>query len=254
MLAILSPSKTQDFENYNLPEGVEASTPLFLKDIQVLIKKLKQMTPDQISKLMSLSDSLTDLNFQRFQDFNPNQFTAKNSKPALLAFQGDVYRDIPSKEYSKQDWEFANQHLRIISGLYGLLKPTDQIQPYRLEMKTKLKTSQSKDLYEFWDQKLAKQLESESHNTLINLASNEYSKALIPHLKNTEIINISFKDKKKDKYRVIAIYSKFARGNMANQIIKQRLTKPEQLKQLDINGYKFNKSLSTDKEYVFTRD
>lgn len=253
MLVILSPSKTQNFENYNLPKGVEPSAPLFQKEIQELVQKLKQLSPDQISKLMSLSEKLTELNFQRFQDFNPQKFTSDNSKPALLAFEGDVYRDIDSIHYSKEDWDFANQHLRTISGLYGLLRPTDNIQPYRLEMKTKLPTKNAKDLYEFWGAKLAEQINSEGHTTLINLASNEYSKALIPHLKNIDLINISFKDKKKDKYRVIAIYSKFARGNMANQIIKQRITKPEQLKDLNVDGYKFNKQMSTDKEYVFTR-
>lgn len=254
MKVILSPSKTQDFQEYKLPSGVEASTPEFSSEIKQLVGKLKILNPDELSSLMSLSDKLTDLNYQRFQDFKPDSYS-NNAKPALLAFQGDVYRDIDSQEYSSQDWQFAEKTIRIISGLYGLLHPLSLIQPYRLEMKTKLTTKDSKDLYEFWSNKLANSLSSEMkpQEVLINLASNEYSKALLPHFKNHRIINISFKDKKDSKYKVIAIYSKLARGNMANQIVKKQITNPEDIKTLDIDGYKFNQDHSSEKEYVFLR-
>jgi cytoplasmic iron level regulating protein YaaA (DUF328/UPF0246 family) len=254
MQLILSPSKTQDFTDYNLPKGVEPSPPLFINKTLDLVASLKALNPSQISKLMSLSEKLTDLNFDRFQTFS-NKFNTDTSKPALLAFQGDVYRDIHSSDYSKDDWIFANQTIRILSGLYGLVRPLDFIQPYRLEMKTKLKTQSSPNLYKFWGDTLARSLELENSSDpiLINLASNEYSKALLPHLKKTRVIHVSFKDKKKDAYKVIAIYSKLARGHMAQQIVANRIKSPEGIKQLNVDGYRYSKQHSSDSEYVFLR-
>lgn len=255
MKVILSPSKTQDFQDYKLPSGVDYSTPEFSSEIKKLIQHLKKLTPSELSKLMGLSDKLTDLNFKRFQDFNASEFNSLNAKPALLAFQGDVYRDIDSINYSKQDWDFAQDSLRIISGLYGLLHPLSLIQPYRLEMKTSLKTSSSKDLYEFWSDTLANNLKSEmsAGEKIINLASNEYSKALLPYFEKDQVINIFFKEKKASGYRVIAIYAKFARGNMANQIVTKKITNPKELKKLDIDGYKYSEEYSSANEYVFLR-
>lgn len=255
MKVILSPSKTQDFESYNLPAGVVSSTPAFLTEIQSLITSLKKLTPQEIASLMSLSDKLTELNFHRFQDFQSSSFTSHNSKPSLLAFQGDVYRDIKSENYTAQQWAFANQSIRIISGLYGLLKPLDLIQPYRLEMKTKLETSNATDLYKFWRDKLAHYLESEMKpdEQIINLASKEYSKALLPFFDKNKIINITFKDKKDSGYKIIAIYAKLARGNMSHQIIQNQIQDPEKLKSLNIDGYKFNQEFSKANEYVFLR-
>ncbi len=255
MKLILSPSKTQDFESFLLPDGLEPTQPNFKKEIKTLVSKLKQLTPGQLSKLMSLSDNLTELNFSRFQEFQPTKFNQSNAKPALLAFQGDVYRDIDSENYTKSDWEFAEQTVRILSGLYGLLHPLDLIQPYRLEMKTKLKTDQAKDLYDFWQDTLANDLLSDMDKDefLINLASNEYSKALLPFLDKDKVINIVFKDKKNDQYKVIAIYAKLARGTMTNLIVKNKIKDPEKIKDLNVDGYKFSSEDSTQNEYVFLR-
>jgi cytoplasmic iron level regulating protein YaaA (DUF328/UPF0246 family) len=255
MKVILSPSKTQDFESYNLPSGVESSAPDFLNEIQSLIISLKKLTPQEIFSLMSLSEKLTDLNFHRFQDFQPSSFTSQNSKPSLLAFQGDVYRDIKSEDYTTEQWDFANNSIRIISGLYGLLKPLDLIQPYRLEMKTKLHTTEASDLYKFWKDKLAHHLQSEMNpdEYLINLASKEYSKALLPFLDKNKVIDITFKDKKESGYKIIAIYAKLARGNMSHQIIQNQIQDPEKLKNLNIDGYKYNQEFSSANEYMFLR-
>lgn len=248
MLLLLSPAKTQDFAT---PSRTPFSTsPIFQSEIQQLVAVLKDKSPQEIATLMSISDNLSILNFKRYQDFEP-KFNEKNSKPAIEAFQGDVYRDIAVQKYSKEDFKFIQDHVRIISGLYGLLRPLDLIQPYRLEMKTKLKNPSGKDLYEFWSNKLAQVLNKE-HTTIINLASNEYFKAIQKHL-TSPLITITFKEKKDSGYKIVAIYSKIARGTMTNWVVKNRIKSPEELKNFKEDGYKFNKSLSTEKELVFTR-
>jgi hypothetical protein len=248
MLLLLSPAKTQDFET---PSSAPFSEqPHFKKEIEVLTKVLKDYNPEQISDLMKVSEKIAQLNFERYQDFKKS-FTEKNSKPAIEAFQGDVYRDIDTENYSAKDFEYINNHVRIISGLYGLLKPLDLMQPYRLEMKTKLKNPKGKDLYEFWGEKLAHVLNKEC-TTIINLASNEYFKAISKHL-TSPLVNISFKEKKNGKLKIIAIYAKLARGTMTNWVVKNRIESPEDLKAFKEDGYKFNPSESSESELVFTR-
>jgi hypothetical protein len=248
MLLVLSPSKTQDFET---PSRAPAfKQPEFLNEIQDLTKILKGFSATQIAELMGVSEKIANLNAKRFKNFNPT-FTKQNSKPAIEAFQGDVYRDIDTVNYTDEDFEFANEHIRIISGLYGILKPLDLIQPYRLEMKTKLKNAKGKNLYEFWGQKLAHVMNKEC-TTIVNLASNEYFDALKKHL-TCPVQKITFKENKSGEYKIIAIYSKLARGTMANWIVKNRINDPLALKGFNLDNYQFNKSESKESEYVFTR-
>jgi cytoplasmic iron level regulating protein YaaA (DUF328/UPF0246 family) len=248
MYILLSPSKTQNFTkaSFLLP----ATQPIFKKEILDLTSDLKKLSKAQIKNLMSISDNLADLNFTRFQTFEPS-FTQKNSKPALFAFEGDVYTDIEAQDYSKSQLEFANNHIRILSGLYGLLKPMDLIQPYRLEMKTKLKTAKSKNLYEFWGSKISQQLNDADY--IINLASEEYFKAVDLNTLKAPIINVHFKQKKGSDYKIIPIYAKKARGTMANFIVKNKITKPTKIQEFEEDNYKFASKYSTPTELVFVR-
>lgn len=244
MLTVISPAKTQDFEK---PASTKKfSQPDFLKESKNLIKELEKLSKKDIAKLMSVSDKIAELNFDRYKSFK-TPFNLKNAKQALFAFQGDVYRDIDVENYSSKELDFAQNHLRIISGLYGLLRPLDLIQPYRLEMKTKFKNSKGKDLYEFWGDELAKAFDQ----PIINLASNEYFKAI----KKTDqkIFTPVFKEDDAKGLRIVAIYSKIARGTMTNFIIKNQIDKPEKLKDFNLDGYKFTPKLSSDSEFVFVR-
>lgn len=252
MLILLSPSKTQDFTEYKLPEGVQPSPPSFLDEINQLAKTLKSYTPDQIKSLMSVSEKIADLNFTRFQDFS-SEFHNQNSKPAFLAFKGDVYKHIDSDIYTVEDWQFANQHCFTISGLYGLLKPLDLIQPYRLEMKTKLPVAKGKDLYQFWGNKLANSLNQSNQPFILNLASHEYSKAVLNKEINKKVYNIIFKDFKSGKHKIIALYAKLARGSIANHIIKNKITSIQKVKESHVDGYKFSPENSTETDLVFLR-
>ena len=248
MLILLSPSKTQNFQTQSIPKGVLTSTPLFSSEINHLIKTLQGLTPDQISQLMSVSPKIADLNWNRFNSFEPN-FTLENSKPSFLAFSGDVYKFIDSHNYTAKDWSFANTHCLTISGLYGLLRPLDLMQAYRLEMKTSL----SPNLYEFWGDKLSNHINSLDNDFILNLASNEYSKAVInPNLKK-KVYNLIFKDYKNNTYKIIAIYAKLARGAMANTIIKSKIQNIEEVKKLNIDGYKYSIDHSTASNLVFLR-
>lgn len=250
MLAILSPSKTQDFET---PSKAPFTTqPVFKQEIHTLLTELQTKSPDDIASLMHISEKLSHLNFERFQNFQDN-FTEQNSKPSIEAFIGDVYRDIDVANYTKQDFEFAQEHIRTISGLYGLLKPLDLMQPYRLEMKTKLQNPKGKDLYQFWGNKITQEL-NDANQPIINLASNEYSKAAnLKHIKQP-VINITFKEKKGQDYKIVALYSKIARGTMANYIVKNRLSNPDELKQFNIDGYVYSSDYSTSSDFVFLRN
>lgn len=248
MLLLLSPAKTQNFE---APSRAPFSTqPIFKEEINELAKILKGYDANQIAKLMTVSEKIAELNHGRYQNFS-DEFTSQNAKPALEAFQGDVYRDIETDNYSDTDFEYANDHIRIISGLYGLLRPLDLMQPYRLEMKTKLENPKGKDLYKFWDEKLAQVLNKE-RTTIVNLASQEYFKAIQKHL-TSPLINITFKEKRGSDYKIVAIYSKLARGTMANWVVKNRIDSPDQLQDFAEDSYKFNKALSSSNELVFTR-
>jgi cytoplasmic iron level regulating protein YaaA (DUF328/UPF0246 family) len=250
MLAVISPSKTQDFS----PTDISANTQTRqIKQSEELVDILKGKTQDEISNLMSISDKLSKLNFDRFQTF-ATPFTLSNAKQALLAFKGDVYNGIDAPSLSQEDLEFAQDSLRMLSGLYGVIRPLDLIAPYRLEMGTRLVNSKGKNLYEFWGDQISNVLNDDESEVIINLASNEYFKGIDKKALNAKIINIAFKELKNDKYKIIGIYAKRARGLMVNYIIKKRLIKPESLKAFDVEGYQFREELSDALTWVFTRD
>jgi uncharacterized protein len=250
MITILSPSKTLDFSGktagtYTLPD--------FLENSQALITTLRKLTANDISKLMELSEKLSALNWQRYHDFTL-PFTPQNARQAIYAFQGDVYEGLAVENFTAHDIKHAQSHLRIISGLYGLLRPLDLIQPYRLEMGTKLTTPKGKNLYKFWDDVITNKLNEELQgNPLINLASEEYFKAINTKLISSEIITPIFKEKKGNSYKIVSFYAKKARGMMAGYIIKNRIKNIAGIKDFSEDGYNFNKALSTATSLVFTR-
>ncbi|MDQ7090860.1 MAG: peroxide stress protein YaaA [Methylococcales bacterium] len=252
MIVVISPSKTQDFSsttqtNFSIPRQLDQS--------EQLIEQLIQLSPEDLAKLMKISEKLSHLNWQRFQSFK-SPFSLENAKQALLAFKGDVYQGIDTAAYSDDDFKFAQQHLRVLSGLYGVLRPLDLMQPYRLEMGTRLENKAGKQLYNFWGTQITEILNQDLANTsplLVNLASNEYFKAVVPNHLNAKILTLSFKENKQGIYKVVAIYAKRARGLMVNFIIKNHLTEAESLKAFKEANYHFNASLSTATEWVFSR-
>ena len=254
MLIVISPAKTLDFET--APTTKEFTQPEFLKESKKLVSELKKLNPAEVSSLMKISDKLGTLNYLRFNEWKP-PFNLNNAKQALLAFKGDVYTGIEAETFSNQDLKFAQKHLRILSGLYGVLKPLDLMQAYRLEMGTQFENKQGKDLYEFWGGKLTdqvnKDLKAAKSKVLINLASNEYFKSLQAEDIDAEIIVPVFKDFKNGKYKIISFYAKKARGLMSAYIIKNRLKKPEDIKAFDVDGYKYSKSESSGNNWVFLR-
>ncbi|MGB5631863.1 MAG: peroxide stress protein YaaA [Waterburya sp.] len=259
MLILISPAKTLDFEN---PANTDRfSQPDFLSDTEILVKQLRQLSAQEISALMKISEKLGELNASRYQAWQPS-FDDTNAKQALLAFQGDVYQGMNVNSFKQQDLDFAQEHLRILSGLYGVLRPLDLIQPYRLEMGTKLAHWKLKDLsantlYEFWADKLTQainqQLEKLEQKTIVNLASNEYFKAVKPKLLTGNIVTPVFKDWKNGQYKIISFYAKKARGMMAAYIIKNKIVNTENIKAFSESGYSYNLKLSDDKNLVFTR-
>ena len=259
MLILISPAKTLNFET---PATIDRfSQPDFLFDTETLVEQLRQLSAHEISSLMKVSDKLGQLNASRYQTWQPN-FDTTNAKQALLAFQGDVYQGMDVDSFERKDFDFAQEHLRILSGLYGILRPLDLIQPYRLEMGTKLvhaklQSLSADTLYEFWGNKLTqainKQLEKLDNKTIVNLASNEYFKTVKPKLLTGKIITPVFKDWKNGKYKIISIYAKKARGMMTAYIIKNRLENVEDVKDFAEAGYKFNTELSDRENLVFTR-
>jgi uncharacterized protein len=254
MLLVISPAKNLDYETP--AKTKQKSEPDFLDDAQELIDDLRELAPQDISKLMSISDKLGVLNYDRYQQWKI-PFTEDNAKQAVLAFNGDVYTGLDANSFKADEYKFAQKHLRILSGLYGLLRPLDLMQPYRLEMGTKFANKRGKDLYQFWGETITealnKQLKTVKSEALINLASNEYFKSVKAKSLNAEIITPVFKDWKGDKYKIISFYAKKARGLMAAYIIKNKLTDAEQIKAFDSEGYSFNEAMSTSKEWVFTR-
>ena len=198
---------------------------------------------------MSLSEKLSKLNFDRFQAFK-TPFSLDNAKQALLAFKGDVYNGINASSLSAKDLDFAQKNVRMLSGLYGVLRPLDLIQPYRLEMGTKLGNAQGKNLYDYWGSGISEVLNEDEEKLIVNLASNEYFKAIDKNILKAQILDIVFKEKKNDTYKVIGIYAKRARGLMINYIIRNRLTDAEVLKDLSDEGYLYNQDLSSDSTWV----
>jgi uncharacterized protein len=254
MLIVVSPAKTLDYET---PPKTKINTlPDYLDDSQELINRLRRFSSLDIAELMKVSKKIADLNFDRYEAWN-KKFTEKNAKQAALAFKGDVYTGLDAESFSAADFKFAQKHFRILSGLYGLLRPLDLMQPYRLEMGTKLETDRGKNLYEFWGSKvtegLNKQLKKTKSSYLINLASNEYFKSVKPKELDAEIITPEFREYKNGDYKMIGIYAKKARGMLSRYIIQNQLTDPEDIKSFNEDGYKFNKKLSTANKFVFTR-
>ncbi len=254
MLITLSPSKGQNFE-VALPTSMH-SQPRHLKDSQLLIDELRKYDIPAIRHIMSVSENIATLNVERFHNFS-RPFHPDNAKPALFAFTGDVYNGIAKDQYSLDDLQYAQNHLRILSGLYGALRPMDLIQPYRLEMKTKLTNPRGSNLYQFWDERITDSLNSDlkqqKEATLINLASNEYFKAVKAKKLQGRLLNIIFKETKGDKTRVIAIFAKRARGMMTDFILRNRIENSEDLKEFNQGGYQYSPSISSENQWVFTR-
>ncbi|MEQ5140565.1 peroxide stress protein YaaA [Proteus vulgaris] len=254
MLITISPAKTLDFES---PLATTHFTqPELLKYSQQLIEECRKLSSSDIASLMKISDKLAGLNAARFGEWQPN-FTPENACQAILAFKGDVYTGMQAELFSEDNFQFAQQHLRILSGLYGVLRPLDLMQPYRLEMGVKLKNKKGRDLYQFWGntitETLNKALEEQGDNILINLASDEYFKSVNPQKLNAEIIKPVFLDEKNGKFKVISFYAKKARGLMSRFIIQEKLTNKTQLKEFDLEGYQFNAAASEGNTLVFKR-
>ncbi|MEL0609187.1 peroxide stress protein YaaA [Vibrio echinoideorum] len=255
MLVVVSPAKTLDYES---PLATELfSQPEFVEHSAELIEECRKLTPADISALMKVSDKIAGLNVARFEQWNET-FTQDNARQAILAFKGDVYTGLDAETLSDDDFDYAQNHLRMLSGLYGLLKPLDLMQPYRLEMGTRLANARGTNLYQFWGNiitdKLNEALNAQGDNVLINLASNEYFKAVKPKSLDGQIITPVFKDCKNGQYKVISFYAKKARGMMARYIIENKIDSVEALTQFDTAGYYFVEEESNAKELVFKRE
>ena len=255
MLILISPAKTLDFDT---PAPTRTATqPVFLDDSQLLIDDLQKLTPDGVSSLMNISSKLGELNFERFMDWQ-QPFTKKNAKQALLAFKGDVYTGLDAESFSADDFKNAQKHLRILSGLYGVLRPLDLMQPYRLEMGTRFGNTRGKDLYEFWGDRITtelnKTLKSLKSDVVINLASNEYFKSIDKKALNASIIAPQFKDEKNGDYKIISFYAKKARGVMAAWLIRKNISDPKDLKKFRLAGYRYSAAHSAADKPTFIRD
>jgi len=254
MLLLLSPAKSLD---YDTPaDGVPHTLPQFISQSAELIDVLKHKTPAQIAELMDLSDNLAALNVARYEAWRP-KFTAKNSKQALLAFNGDVYDGLEAKTLKPKELEWAQDHVCILSGLYGVLRPLDWMQPYRLEMGTTLANPQGQNLYQFWGASIAQhlnaQLAKDKTPVVVNLASQEYFKAVDQKVLTARVIDCVFEDYKGGKYKIISFFAKRARGLLARYAIQHHLKKPEKLKEFDLEGYSFAESVSDADRWVFRR-
>ncbi len=254
MIAVISPAKTLDFS----PQSVTTRTtqPTFQDEAAELAELLKGYSPARLAKLMSINPKLAQLNFERYQEWSL-PFTVQNAKQALFCFKGDVFLGIDAATLSAKDADFAQDTLRILSGLYGVLRPLDLMQPYRLEMGARLKVKRRKDLYQFWGNKIAEAiidaLEQTREKVLVNLASKEYFKVLEGHIEDVRVITPVFKDFKNGEYRFIHVFGKKARGLMTRFILDRRITDPDEMKLFDYEGYFYNDRMSEGDEWVFTR-
>jgi len=254
MIILMNSSKTLNFEQ---PTHLSKHTiPEFLEDCELLVSDLRKLSVSAFAGLMGVSENLATLNVRRYKNWRTSPGGA-NAKQALLAFKGDIYAAMDVDRYKMKTIDFAQKHLRILSGLYGILRPLDLIQPYRLEMATKLATDRGKDLYRFWGTRinasLNEMLKREKSGVLVNLASAEYFKAAKPKLLRADVITPVFKEYKDPSYRVVAIYAKKARGLMCDYIIQNRITRVEDLQSFNLDGYRFAPVLSSQKDWVFTR-
>ncbi|MFL2843698.1 MAG: peroxide stress protein YaaA [Alphaproteobacteria bacterium] len=255
MIILLSPAKTLDYETPSI--NISHTIPNLLSNSKKLINNLKEKNPEEISNLMNISDKLASLNSDRYKSWKGLKEKSENSKQAIFVFKGDVYQGLDIDSFGEKDLEYSQNHLRLLSGLYGLLKPLDIIEPYRLEMGTKLKTDKGKNLYEFWGQEICneivKDLESIKSNTIINLASNEYFDSVKNIKETTNVISPVFKDFSKGKYKIISFYAKKARGLMAAWILKNKI-KEDKLNNFNSDGYYFSPEESSENSPVFLRD
>ena len=254
MLTVISPAKTLDFRSPAITD--EFSQPAHLTQSRKLMRHLRNFSSSDLSSLMKVSSEIADLNVERNRRWK-TPFTPDNAKQALFAFKGDVYIGLDADSMNADNIQFAQKHLRVLSGLYGLLRPLDLMQPYRLEMGSRLATDQGTNLYQFWDMRITRTLNSElkaiNSNVLLNLASNEYFKAIKSKAIKGQIITPVFKDYHQGKYQIIGFFAKKARGLMARHIIDEQIDEVEQIKNFDREGYIFNPSLSSQTDWVFSR-
>ena len=255
MLTVLSPAKTLDYETAPITQS--ATLPRFMDQSALLVEDARGLDPDAIRALMGVSEQIAHLNHERFMNWQ-SESNSDNAKQAVLAFKGDVYTGLQAETLSEDDLDFAQTRLRILSGLYGLLRPLDLMQPYRLEMGLKFANQRGKNLYEFWGEQLTDTLNADlvsaKTDVLINLASNEYFKAVKPKLLNADIITPQVKDLKNGQYKMISFFAKKARGVMARYIIDNRITEPEALKSFSEAGYYYSDAQSQGDQWVFLRD
>jgi cytoplasmic iron level regulating protein YaaA (DUF328/UPF0246 family) len=254
MIILLSPAKTLDFES---PSALDEYTkPTFHADANRLAEQLQSYSTKQLAVLMDISPALAEKVHEYFACWK-QKYNAKGTRQAILAYQGDVYVGLKAAEFSKSDLQFAQRRLRIVSGLYGMLKPFDLIQPYRLEMGTRLRVDRARDLYQFWGDRLTLAvkvaLEDCPDRVVVNLASHEYHKAIDFRQLNAQVISPQFKEEKDGKYRFLTVFGKQARGVMARYLIQNRAERAADVTEFRLDGYRLNKSLSTDLEPVFTR-
>ena len=254
MLIVISPAKTLDYETP--PVTKTRSQPAYLKDAKLLVERARQYSAQDIMDLMGVSPKIAELNVQRFANWK-TPFNTKNAKQAVLAFKGDVYTGLDAESFSEEDFQFAQEHLRILSGMYGLLRPLDLMQAYRLEMGRKVDTERGKNLYQFWGSKITeglnKQLAALGSDCLINLASNEYFKSVKIKELNAQVITPEFKDYKNGAYKMMGVYAKKARGMLSRYIIQHQITEPAKIKRFKQDGYAYNAELSQGNTWVFTR-
>ncbi len=255
MILCISPAKNLDFESPHVQ--LRPTLPAMLDESVPLIERLRELSPADLRRLMGISEPLARVNARRYAEWRL-PFSPSTARPCIFAFHGDVYRGLDAPSLGPADIAFAQKHLRILSGLHGLLRPLDLIQPYRLEMGTKLALNGSKDLYGYWGVKITRALNAAlragGSRFLINLASQEYFKAVDERKVEATVIQPVFKDRKDGRYSVFFAYAKKARGLMCRYAIENRLTKPDELKGFDAAGYRFAAQQSSDREWVFTRD
>jgi len=257
MIFLLSPAKSLDYETPT-PASLEPvlTRPQFLADSAALIERLRSKSVAELRELMDLSEPLAQLNAQRYRDWRP-RFTPRNSKPAVLAFNGDVYDGLAAKTLAADDFAWAQTHVRMLSGLYGLLRPLDRLQPYRLEMGTRLATPAGDSLYAWWGDRLAEHLNklarAETVPVIVNLASQEYFRAVDRKVLKPRVIDCQFEDWKGEGFKVISFFAKRARGLMARYAIQQRLATPEGLRGFDLDGYRLAPAVSTSDRLIFRR-
>lgn len=254
MLLVLSPAKSLDYETP--PVVTDNSMPEFIDESALLIKELKKLSLKDVAELMGISDKLAALNVARYAEWS-KKFSTKNSKQAILAFNGDVYEGLDAATLSKKQLKFSQDHLRVLSGLYGVLRPLDLMQPYRLEMGTSLPNSRGKDLYSFWGDrvtlKLKEELDNHKNPILLNLASDEYFKVVKPRVLNTEIVSPVFQDEKDGKFKIISFYAKRARGLMARYIVENGIDTSRDILSFNLEGYKYAPKESSASKPVFRR-